>query len=145
MKENKFRAWDGEKMIPFTLGDIYGYEGEVCGVLLPDGTLLNSQSGYRRDDSGVNSSLTIMPYTGLKVKNGEVYGGDLVKCVRMADGNVFDAWTDTDGYNPNTKALIFEIKKDAQGIDWVWPSDIRQSPSYWEIIGNAHENGDLLK
>jgi uncharacterized phage protein (TIGR01671 family) len=72
MREMKFRAWNKEtkKMIYFDFTNIYGYEGETCGVILPDEqTELNFNSGYGKD--GINENLEIMQYTGLHDKKEE--------------------------------------------------------------------------
>ena len=87
----------------------------------------------------------IEQFTGLLDKNGvKIFEGDIVHCIRMADNNAFEAWTSYDGYDPETKAIPFEIKREGQGIDIDWPCDIRWNPYWWEIIGNIHENPELL-
>lgn len=48
----------GEEM-QFTLNDLYGYEGEVCGVLIGDlGIPLNYNSGYGFE--GMNPDIEIL-------------------------------------------------------------------------------------
>jgi hypothetical protein len=60
MREIKFRAWDGEKMILLHLDDWTFYNGELCHRNAP--------------------LFPIMQYTGLKDKNGkEIYEGDIIE------------------------------------------------------------------
>lgn len=83
-------------------------------------------------------------FTGLYDKNGEeIKEGDIVKCVDMHDSNVFDnAWKIQD--NGLFRPIPQIIRKDKDGIDWSWPSDIRDHPTYWEVVGNIYENPELL-
>lgn len=66
MNKLKFKATNTKTgaVIVFTFDQLYGYEGEVCGVILPNGTVLvyNEDSpGYKT--GGLNPDLRIELYT----------------------------------------------------------------------------------
>jgi len=64
MREIKFRAWDGERML--SPEDIYIYDGKPCWK-------------NEHDHIGVKKGV-LMQFTGLLDKNGkEIYEGDVVK------------------------------------------------------------------
>lgn len=61
MKNVIFHAIDKGrgKELTFTLNDLYGYEGEVCGVFIKEtGVALNYNSGWRFE--GMNPDLDII-------------------------------------------------------------------------------------
>lgn len=130
MRDIKFRAWNGIKYTYFDLGNIYGYEGEVCGVLLPDGVILNLESGYKTNEGGsLNKDLTIHQFTGLKDKNGvDIYMGDyfLIESVRwIVEWNA---------------DLCRYIITTGLGYDTRNCRDLTCDSIYFnEIIGNIHE------
>lgn len=137
MREIKFRAWNKEnnKMVQFDFKNIYGYEGEICGIILPDGqTALNFNSGY--GDDGFNESLAIMQYTGLKDKHGvEIYEGDVLRKERY-----WDIYIESDADNArfgflNTEWVVSQGK--------IKPIDKYMMNEY-EVIGNIYENPELL-
>jgi hypothetical protein len=56
----------------------------------------------------------------------------------MHDSNVFNS----DGKQyvwRNGQPIPKLIQKDDDGIDWDWPSDIREHPGYWKVIGTIHK------
>ena len=76
-----------------------------------------------KENSIPTSSKTIMQYTGLKDKNGkEIYEGDIL------------GWDDKSGY---LWVVIWETMFDHSRWD--------ASHSEAEIIGNIHENPELIK
>lgn len=126
MREIKFRAWDkiNNKIICFDFNNIYGYEGETQGVILPDEeTVLTFNYDHNSNcQKGLNKDLCIMEYTGLKDRNGkEIYEGDII----IPRYNGFSAFAVE---FKNGKFNISSFKVDS-----------------CEIIGNIYENKDLLE
>lgn len=118
-REVRFRAWDGERMWP---SDAIGVAGGRCLVL----------------DTGKSKDWPLMQYTGLKDKNGrEIYEGDIINSgqKRGSDGS----------------AILYQLKWGDESAGW----DVDQIGRYCmtggidlkkvEVIGNIHENPELLK
>lgn len=128
MRDIKFRAWieKHKKMVLFDLSNIYGYEGEIRGVILPDGyTVLNL------NDQGINKDLEIMQYTGLKDKNGkEIYEGDIVKS---------PSFINTVEWDESNASFLFKTD------DPVFVGFSLSEAYDFEIIGNIYENPELLE
>ncbi len=135
MRENKFRAWDkGVKCFYyFSLKDLWaeGCEAQLSELDDPEHLALNTDYPYEEEDQ----------YTGKNDKNDkEIYGGDIV----VADYKKRSVFKE--------KAVVIFY-----GNGWC----IDMSPYYsharegWcvsisdecdmEIIGNIHENPELLK
>ena len=134
MREIKFRAWHiiDKKYIYFDFTNIYGYEGEVCGVVLPNNeNLLNYNSGF--GINGINKDLLIEQFTGLHDKNGkDIYEGDI--CSVDGGENIYE--------------IIFYM---GGFMGAVLPRKIRiyhigdSLFNNIEIIGDIHQNPELTK
>lgn len=121
----KFRIWNGETMD-------YKCESVMTwnGILVPE------------DDD------IIMQSTGLKDQNSkEIFDGDILLCREMHDSNVYGrAWKQVGlPDNPGYSIAVPQVIKQKSPIDWYIPDDISYHPEWWEIVGNIHENPELLK
>ena len=118
MREIKFRAWDKKDKEMFCF-DIY------------DGCPYHHEKDRR----------VVMQYTGLKDKNGkEIYEGDIVR---------FISWINE--YNPEEIVIVRPVKFE-NGCFSPVPTHEECEDGYYswglkdfEIIGNIHENPELIK
>jgi uncharacterized phage protein (TIGR01671 family) len=126
MREIKFRAWDKK---------LNKYIDMFLGFVLNDGVL-----EYLEDVMNVEKQVIIEQYTGLKDKNGvEIYAGDIVK--------LYAEVYDTFGFEitkKETGKIVFN-----SGAFFI-STDTENDPIYayeddFEVIGNIHENADLLE
>jgi len=132
MRKIKFRFWD---VVKEEMSD-------VALMIDGDGKI------YEWDSYGMDSDETIryilMQYTGLKDKNGkEIYEGDIVR-----DSNGYMGWIEW--IAPKFKVAhkqvdykSFSIVNDEEIFDW-YVDYVSLRKNLWEIIGNIHENPELL-
>lgn len=115
MREIKFRAWDGEKMIS------------------PDSIDRNGVAHWK-ENSIPETSKTLMQYTGLKDSKGtEIYEGDILT------GGFEIKWCNH-GYDDT---LAFHpIDKNDNHVNYYYGGWDAED---FEVIGNIHENPELLK
>jgi uncharacterized phage protein (TIGR01671 family) len=125
MREIKFRAWDNLK-------------NEMMGEVweLRFGDQENVVAGDRQ-----SQNFTLMQYTGLKDKNGkEIYEGDVMADrtkpkYRHKDKKEVVVWVEQHPYYPHEWHLADNNKSGEYSLTY----------ENWEIIGNIHQNPDLLK
>ena len=129
MREIKFRAWDGQKIV--TDFDLEG----ATGIPVAN----ESQTDSRK--------LELMQFTGLIDKNGvEIYEGDIVK----SKGFVIREVQKRDKYSGDSWTEPMEMdKEDVCEVTWGFAGfhlsrwNYATEPEY-EVIGNIYENPDLL-
>ena len=122
MRDIKFRAWDkkhGVMFEPLTLVQI-----------------ADSQPSKRVEDI---ENLIFLQYTGLKDKNGkEIYEGDII------------------GFGDNDRGMVVSYSNGmneflGMNVGWFLEQDDfarwdeLKYEGYYEVIGNIHENKELLK
>ena len=127
MKGLKFRVWDIER-------ECYLDETELAGIT-PDGKYILYIEEEEISRLEIDENYVVEFDTGLKDKNGkEIYEGDIVEYTTCYYGNE---------------------KRHRKVVEWKeWDSDdfgephnigYRDLSEYMEVIGNIHENADLLE
>ena len=123
MGEIKFRAWNGKEMLYNLVINLDG-EDEVAVWL--DGTLKGDEPHAWQEEG-------LLQFIGLKDKEGtNIYEGDIIR-------------------HPLCKMLVtiiwrngcFCILANGNGIESLY-DDAPTSAYSWEVLGNIHENPELL-
>jgi uncharacterized phage protein (TIGR01671 family) len=115
MRELKFRAWNGVNLIDRSLFDRNWYYKDKLVSVAHPNDIRN---------------LKVMQYTGLKDKNGtEIYEGDILSVPSHYEGDI--------EYSASCERVRF--------IEGGFEIDCSINFSDCEVIGNIHENPELLK
>ncbi len=138
----KFRVWDEtqHKMlqvdcIEFIDGKAYWVEASPT-----DGNVQGGNDGPVRD----NSQLKLEQSTGLKDDNGnEIYEGDILATSSRIGRELLTGYLKVDwredyaGFFCGEKPLFACLSE--------WDNDIKYPQTFPEIVGNVHENPELLE
>ena len=124
MREIKFRAWDKTN-------------NKMTVALNKETINISVFSGYRISD------YVAMQYTGLKIKDKEIYEGDIIKARNDYSYKVVFE---------NGSFVLYHLNKyaDVDMVRWgllgrLFDSDMRDILDKCEIIGNIYENPELLE
>lgn len=123
MREIKFRAWGdrGEKIEKWAWLDDY-----------------NHFNGEADTNNNYGNIISVEQYTGLKDKNGiEIYEGDYLSG-KGGNADLWEVvfWEHTCGFRA--------INRTHNRWDWEYSKELRFRFTKLEVIGNIHENADLL-
>lgn len=138
----KFRVWDEtqHKMlqvdcIEFIDGKAYWVEASPA-----DGNVQGGNDG----PVGGNSQLKLEQYTGLKDANGkEIYEGDILDTSSRIGGKLITDYLKVDWREDYAGFFCGETPLYACLSEW--DNDIKYPQTFPEIVGNVHENPELLE
>ncbi|MAY41695.1 MULTISPECIES: YopX family protein [unclassified Neptuniibacter] len=132
-REIKFRAWDHDLKRMLVVGDMPDL---VIGF---DGHIYDKGCKFTSQISTVSSGISLMQYTGLKDKNGaEIYEGDIVLW-HFEDGSITSVVKWDDQYKP---MYLLELQPPHGPVSYEM---INCRCGVYEVIGNIHENPELLE
>lgn len=138
MREIKFRVWDKvNKKFIVPAGLVISPDGSVSNVRYGEGFI--SELPYLTSDEFI-----IEQFTGLKDRNGkEIYEGDILGGVEVKPFKkppkglrCIVQWKEA------TPFPSFELKDNKKDGEYLLA---KFNTGHWEIIGNIHENSDMLK
>lgn len=129
MRQIAFRAWDKNSNSMLT-----GFFFLNSAIIVPP--------WYNKK----KTDLEFMQFTGLKDKNGkEIYEGDII-AIQRTDGSTIGfgevRWI-RDGFGLNWDVKTAKVRRE-KDLDCL-PANLGSAGSPWIIIGNIHENAELLK
>ena len=120
------------------------------GYYMDDGYINQpfTELGGRFDDTIEVDPETVGQYTGLTDKNGKkIFEGDIVKCLDMI--NEIEFISVVEFGNPNGTYSwgwqLKHIKGDKPNFDILLWVEMEEIGAYIEVIGNIHDNPELLK
>ena len=138
MREIKFRAWDPDEKVMMYDDETAAHKmGYWDGVNTSPISMINTQL---KEDSLIPD--IYMQYTGLKDANGiEIYEGDIVKTTQHIGGNFVDNIYNQ--YQVIFSGFSFQLQSIPEQLHTT--SLHLGDDTEIEVIGNCHENPELLK
>lgn len=140
MRELKFRIWikDEERY--------YDESDEESYMIVPNGNVTYASGAYEEDGvwftdtTSATDDVIVEQYTGLKDKNGkEIYEGDVVKLTGKIAENKCTVYKV--GWAGCLVAFdLFPVERNKSDIGYLNEVEAHR----YEIIGNIHENPELL-
>lgn len=136
----KFRAWNGHRKI---MADYVSaiQNGDTQGTPSSINVIVN-----RKNETWdvKNDHVELLQFTGLKDANGkEIYEGDILATSSKIGGKLLTDYLKVDwredyaGFFCGEKPLYVCLSE--------WDNDIKYPQTFPEIVGNVHENPELLE
>jgi hypothetical protein len=133
MKSIKFRAWDGKNMRLDVTGFEHGNKNEMAGIFLDGDYYAIKGSTATESTLLTNPNAEVMQFTGLSDKNGvDIYEGDIVVNSDLSGSGQPRV------FNPR------EVRWFADSCNFN-VSRVTALGATIEVIGNIHENPELLE
>ena len=126
MKGFKFRVWDIER-------ECYLDETELAGIT-PDGKYIIYIEEEEISKLEIEGNYILEQYTGLKGKNGkEIYEGDIV--------TLNGEWEEIEDID----CSVITFENGCFRVGYGCENEAGSYLSDWRVIGNVHQNADLLE
>lgn len=136
----KFKAWNGYKKI---MADYVSaiQNGDTQGTPSSVNVIVN---GKNETWDIENDHVELLQSTGLKDANGtEIYEGDILATSSKIGGKLITDYLKVDWREDYTGFFCGE--KPLYACLSEWDNDIKYPQAFPEIVGNAHENPELLE
>ena len=137
MRDIKFRIWDGVKneWLASSSKDALPYYGFA---LVGEVMTVQSPPYWSLDEGNV-----VEQFTGLKDINGtEIYEGDII--VQKSLGSNKSECRGKITYKEDHAAFMFEVYERGKPVMWLFLNEFNPEKTC-EVIGNIHENPELLE
>lgn len=137
MRDIKFRIWDGVKneWLASSNKDALPYFGFA---LVGEVMTVQSPPIWSLDEGNI-----VEQFTGLKDKNGtEIYEGDII--VQKSLGSNKSGCRGKITYKEDHAAFMFEVYERGKPVMWLFLNEFNPEKTC-EVIGNIHENPELLE
>ena len=137
MRDIKFRIWDGAKneWLASSSKDALPYYGFA---LVGEVMTVQSPPVWSLDEGNV-----VEQFTGLKDKNGVgVYEGDII--IQKSLGSNKSECRGKITYKEDHAAFMFEVYERGKPVMWLFLNEFNPEKTC-EVIGNIHENPELLE